>query len=227
MTNPKTKIAYLTENELFHGIPREELAEFERTLAMTACQRGRLFYMPGETGEALFILKEGRVQLYRLSAEGKKLIIDILEPGTVFGEMTVIGQGMYETFAEALEPGLICVMSRSDVERLLQRHPHITLHLLHIVGRRLLESQKRLTELSFMDVSTRLAAQLLRLQEKGGNPIMGFSHQDLADFIGTYRETITHTLNQFKHQGIIDIQRKEIVILDPLALERISRTDEE
>src|SRR5919201_1295355 len=169
MANIKSKNAYLTENELFHGIPREELAEFERTLAMTTCQRGRLFYMPGETGEALFILKEGRVQLYRLSPEGKKLIIDILESGTVFGEMAVIGQGMYETFAEALEPGLICVMSRSDVERLLQRHPQIALHLLDIVGRRLLEAQERLTEVSFLDVSSRLAAQLLHLQAKSGN----------------------------------------------------------
>src|SRR5919201_127526 len=159
MAHTRSKIAYLTENELFHGVP-------------------------GETGDALFILKQGRVQLYRLSPEGKKLIIDILEPGTVFGEMSLIGQGMYETFAEALEPGLICVMSRSDVERLVQHHPQITLHLLDIVGRRFLEAQRRLTELSFMDVSARLAALLLRLQEKTGNPITGFSHQDLADLTG-------------------------------------------
>src|SRR5919201_6278636 len=144
MAHTRSKIAYLTENELFHGVP-------------------------GETGDALFILKQGRVQLYRLSPEGKKLIIDVLEPGTVFGEMAVIGQGMYETFAEALEPGLICVMSRSDVERLLQRHPQTALHLLDIVGRRLLEAQERLTEVSFLDVSSRLAAQLLHLQAKSGN----------------------------------------------------------
>jgi CRP-like cAMP-binding protein len=119
MDRIKTKIAYLSENELFHGIPRQELKEIECRLAMTTCEKGRVFFMPSETPDVLFVLKEGRVQLYRLSPEGKKFIIDVLEPGTVFGEMSVIGQGMQNTFAEAVEPCVLCVMSRPDVEMLL------------------------------------------------------------------------------------------------------------
>jgi CRP-like cAMP-binding protein len=219
---PPTKIAYLTKNELFHGMPYHELRAIEDNLAMTTCEKGRIFYMPGETAETLFILKEGRVQLYHLSPDGRKMILDTLTPGTVFGEMSIIGQGMQNTFAEAVEPCVLCVMSRHDVLELLRAHPETSLHLLSIVGTRLMDTEKRLTEFSYMDVSKRLAALLLRLREKSnviprneeGDRITGYSHQDLADFIGTYRETVTQTLNHFKQQGLIDIQRKAIVILD-------------
>jgi CRP/FNR family cyclic AMP-dependent transcriptional regulator len=224
MTKPK--LVYLTENELFHGLSPSDLGEIERELAMTTCEKGRLFYMPGESGEALFLLKEGRVQLYRLSPEGKKFVIEILEPGTVFGEMSLFGQGMRDTFAEALEPCVLCVMSRNDVERLLQQHAQLARHLLEIVGKRLVEVENRLMEISFLDVHARVAALLLRLYEKSGDKITGYSHQDLADQVGMYRETVTQTLNQFKHQGLIDILRKEIVILDPKGLQQIANEGE-
>jgi CRP/FNR family transcriptional regulator, cyclic AMP receptor protein len=224
MTKPK--LVYLTENELFHGMSPHELQELERALAMTTCEKARLFYVPGESGEALFLLKEGRVQLYRLSPEGKKLVIEILEPGTVFGEMSLFGQHMRDTFAEALEPCVLCVMSRNDVERMLQQHPPLALHLLEIVGHRLIEIENRLTELSFLDVAGRVAALLLRLHEKSGDQISGYSHQDLADQVGTYRETVTQVLNQFRQKGLIELQRKEIVILDPKGLQQIANEGE-
>ena len=106
------KIGYLSKTDLFQDLTPPELAEIERKITMHRCERGRVFYLPGETGEVLYILKEGRVQLYRLSAEGRKLVIATLEPGTIFGEMSMIGQGMYDAFAEAAEPCMICVMRR-------------------------------------------------------------------------------------------------------------------
>ena len=203
----QSKIAYLTKNELFHGMPYDELHAIEDALAMTTCEKGRIFYMPGETAETLFILKEGRVQLYRLSPDGRKMMLDTLAPGTVFGEMAIIGQGMQNTFAEAVEPCRLCVMSRHDVLELLRSHPETALHLLKIVSTRLMDTEKRLTDFSYMDVAKRLAVLLIRLREKSGDRITGYSHQDLADFVGTYRETVTQTLNQFKHQGLVEIQR--------------------
>lgn len=97
---------------------------------MQTCRAGRVFYTPGETGEALFILKKGRVQLYRMSPEGRKLVIARLEPICFFGEMSCVGQGMYNTFAEATEDSLICTMSRHDVERLLLSKPQVAVRIL-------------------------------------------------------------------------------------------------
>ena len=121
------KIGYLSKTDLFQDLAPPELAEIERKITMHTCERGRVFYLPGETGEVPYILKEGRVQLYRLSAEGRKLVLATLEPGTVFGEMSMIGQGMYDAFAEAAEPCTVCVMSRQDVEALIRSKPQIAM----------------------------------------------------------------------------------------------------
>ena len=84
----------------------------------------------------LFILKEGRVQLYRISPEGKKLVITTLGPHTLFGEMALLGTKMHNTFAEAVDDCLICIMSRTDLERLILSKPQVALRILEITGRR-------------------------------------------------------------------------------------------
>jgi CRP-like cAMP-binding protein len=210
------KIGYLSSNELFRDLNTREMEELDRITAMVTCERGRIFYTPGETGEVLFLLKRGRVQIYRLSPDGKKLVIATLEPGTLFGEMALIGQGMYNTFAEAVEPCMLCAMSRRDVEMLIAKFPQIGIRLLEVVGHRLMDAETRLEAIAFKGIPARLAALLLRLQRD--HFVDGKTHQDLAEMIGTYRETVTQTLNDFKAQGLIEIQRKRIKIRDAARL---------
>jgi len=214
------KTGYLRSNELFCDLGEKEMGELDRITTMTTCPRGQIIYAPGETGEVLFLLKQGRVQVYRLSPDGKKLVIAVLEPDTLFGEMALIGQGMHNTFAEAVEPCTLCAMSRRDVEMLVTRFPRVGIRLLEIVGRRLRDAEARLETLAFKNISARLAALLLRLQQN--NCVDGQTHQDLAEMIGTYRETVTQTLNDFKSRGMIEIQRKRIEILDASQLERLA-----
>src|SRR5262249_35058484 len=101
------EIGYLSAMDLFRDLTPEEMEEVERATVMQIYPAGRVFYTPGDTGEVLFILKQGVVQLYRMSAEGRKLVIARLEPVCFFGEMSCLGQGMYNTFAEATEDSLI------------------------------------------------------------------------------------------------------------------------
>ncbi|MCB0110367.1 MAG: cyclic nucleotide-binding domain-containing protein, partial [Caldilineaceae bacterium] len=103
---------YLSELTVFQDLSPREMDELNRITTMSTVPRGRVFYRPEEPGEVLFILKEGRVQLYRISPEGKKLVITTLGPHTLFGEMALLGTKLHNTFAEAIEDCLICVMSR-------------------------------------------------------------------------------------------------------------------
>jgi CRP/FNR family transcriptional regulator, cyclic AMP receptor protein len=208
------KIYYLTHMDLFRDLAGRELEELDRIITMTAVQKGKVFYRPGEMGEVLFLLKKGHVQLYRLSIEGKKLIIDTLAPGSIFGEMSVVGQRLYNTFAEAIEDCLICVMSRADVERLILDQPKVGLRVLEITGRRLREAEARLEDMAFKGVPARLASLLVRLASEHGDVIEGKTHQELAETVGTYRETATQILNEFEDRGLITIGRKRIAILD-------------
>lgn len=222
MTTQDEKLYHLTKHEFFQDFTRLEMWSIDRQTTMFTCEPGRVFYQAGETGEVLFILKEGTVQLYRLTPEGRKLIVATLSGGSVFGEMSLIGQGMHNTFAEAMTPARICVMSRVDVEALLRKKPQMALRLLDVVGQRLRAAEQQLEQIAFSSIPSRLATQLLHLAGSG-DLVDGFTHQDLAEMVGTYRETATLALNEFKGEGLITIGRKQITILDRNRLAQIAQ----
>ncbi len=215
------KLGYLSAMKIFQDLSQEELQAIERATTMINCPAGRVFYVPGETGEVLFLLKKGRVQLYCLSPDGRKLTVKILEPMMFFGEMAILGQGMYNTFAEALDDCLICVMSRQDVIRLLLGKPPVAARICEELARRAMEAEQRLEELAFKNVEARLAGLLVRLAGES-DELVGYSHQELAELLGVYRETVTHALGQLKGRGWIDIERKHIRLLDRARLKQLS-----
>ncbi len=219
MTNLDQKIGYLKMIDIFQDLSRQEIQQMDKSITMSTCKAGKVFYQPEDRAQVLFILKKGRVQFYKISPDGKKLIVSTIGPGTVFGEMSMLGQGMHNTFAEALDDCLLCVMSRHDVEYMILNKPQVGLRIMQVLSGRLTESEARLENLAFKTISGRLASLLLKHYHQSGPEVKGFTHQDLADTIGTYRETVTQTLNEFKSAGIIKIGRKRIEILDAAALE--------
>lgn len=214
----RPKIGYLSAMDLFRDLSPTEMAEIERATVMKTCEKGRVFYVPGETGEVLFLLKSGLVQIYQMSPEGRKLVIGRLGPYSFFGEMGCIGQGMYDTFAEAADDSLVCTMSRQDVERLLLAKPQIALRILEVVGGRVVAAEKQLEEVAFKGLIPRIASLLLA--EADGDEVTGLTHQNIAELLGVYRETATTALNELKTAGIVDIGRKRVTILDRARLER-------
>ena len=139
--------------------------------------------------------------------------------------MALLGAQMHNTFAEAVEECLICVMSRNDLERLILSKPQVALRILEITGRRLRDAEERLENMAFKGIPARLASMLLRLaEEQGSNEITGLTHQDLAESVGTYRETATQVLNDLKAAGYIDIGRKRITVLDVAGLTTVAES---
>jgi CRP/FNR family transcriptional regulator, cyclic AMP receptor protein len=216
------KLRSLSAIDIFRDLEAADLEWLANHTAMVTARPGQLVYMPGETPEALFLLKTGKVRLYRLSADGKKLILATLNPNTFFGDMPLAGQLMYGAFAEAQESCTICVLGRSDLERLIQTRPQVAIRLLEVVGRRLLETESVLEDLAFKSVPARLATLVIRLLPPGQFDLVGYTHQDLAEMIGTYRETVTQTLDSFRRQGLVEVGRKRIRVLDRRGLEAIS-----
>lgn len=216
------KTAYLSDTDIFRDLNAKELEDLDRLTAMSTCRKGKVFYTPGETGEVLFILKRGRVNLYRINADGKKLVTATIGAGTVFGEMTLVGQGMHDTFAEAAEECTLCVMSRPDVEHLLLSKPRVALRFMELMALRLHEVETRMETVAFKSVPTRIATFLLQLADDETLQIAGVSHQDLADMVGTYRETVTRILNEFRTEGYIELGRLNVTILQPDRLRSIA-----
>jgi CRP/FNR family transcriptional regulator, cyclic AMP receptor protein len=210
----QTKIHYLKKTDIFCDLSPEELQNVARAATVATCPPGKIFYSPNERAEVMFVLKKGQVQLYRMSDEGRKLVMTTLGPGTIFGEMALTGLGMYDAFAEATEEALICIFNRADVEKLLVSKPKVALRLLDVMGKRMREAEERLEESMFHDVPSQLAALLLRLRTETHADVIEMTHEELAEHLGVYRETVTSALNTLRKDDLITIGRKQVHLVD-------------
>jgi CRP-like cAMP-binding protein len=222
-----TKLAYLKTIDIFQDLDDTEMKDVETSAPMFTCEPGRIFYHADDPAEVLFILKKGEVILSRVNEDGKRLITATLEAGTIFGEMPLLGQRLQHSEAEALTECLICSMSRRDVVALINKYPVIAVRIAEALSSRLEEAEARLQEMAFQGLRERLASLLLRLADetdwRGNLVIKGLTHQHLAEILGSYRETVTATLNEFKADGLVETGRKKIVIIDVDGLRELVR----
>lgn len=225
------KTSYLRDVDIFRDLNQTEVEVLGKYAPMQRVPAGTVFYSPEQAGEVLFILKEGRVRLYHMSADGKALTTAVLEAGTIFGEMALLGQHLHQSYAEALSPCLLCLMSREDVKGMLLSDPRIATRIAEILGQRLISAEQRLSDFAFKNLPQRLASLLLQMARPprarlfravGGPPEVRFTHEALAEMIGAYRETTTKILNEFRAQGLIDLKRGCVVILDAAGLRALS-----
>lgn len=222
------KLWSLSEIDIFQDLSEEELKVIAERAPMQTVEPGTVFFSPEERTEVLFILKQGRVRIFRLSPDGKALTTAIVSAGTIFGEMTLVGQRMHDNFAEALDACVICLMSSHDVRRLLLSDPRIAARIAETLGRRLIEMEQRLSDFAFKSVPQRIAGTLLSINRVDQSrqrwpfgkqhPEVRVTHEQLAEFVGTYRETVTKVLNELREQGIIELRRGKIALLDLPAL---------
>jgi CRP/FNR family cyclic AMP-dependent transcriptional regulator len=212
------KREYLSKQDLFCDLPAEEIGTLERQTRMFTSPKGRILYSQEDRAEALFLLKQGRVQLYRLTPSGKRLELATLLPGMFFGEMPLLGESLRHAFAEAVEDSLICVMSRVDVERLIREKPAVALRMIEVISRRLAEAEARLEEVAYRSVAARIAAVLLRLSQGGTNEMVLLTHQELGDMVGALRATVTEVLNELQAAGLVELRRGHIRLCDCVGL---------
>lgn len=229
MVDHPPKQQYLSESQLFAGLSGRELDLVDQLSAMSSCEHGKVFYSPDDIAGTVYMLKEGRVRLFRQSPDGKKLTVAVLDRGAVFGENALLGQSFTGVYAEAAEPSLVCVMTSDRLRELIALVPRVALNLLEIVGQRLVRSQELAEEIAYWSVRRRLARLILDLDERYGHPTLDggrvvnkvFTQNDLAEMVGSTRETIAELMSQLKKQDILGARRRRIVLQDRPALEQI------
>ena len=223
-----SKYWFLKQIKLFSDLPDEEIRQMEQVTRMESVKRRQFIYLPGDPASTVLLLKSGRVKLSRVNEDGKELTLAILEPGEIFGEMEVLEGMPRDTVAEALDDVSICVMQRSDFEAMLKKDPNTSIRLTKLIGLRLKKIESRIEDLVFKDVPARLAHLLIGLSKEFGVQENGqtrlnvkLSHQELANLIGSTRETVTATLGEFKKRGWIAFDGRRLVILRAKELEQL------
>ena len=137
----------MAEVDIFADLSTQEMETLAAVAPMKTYAAGELLFTAHQPTETLFILKKGRVRVFRVSADGRALTTALLTPGTIFGEMVLLGQQMHDNFAEAIDEVVVCVMSRADVQRYLLSDARIALRISEILGRRVAELERRLSDL--------------------------------------------------------------------------------
>jgi CRP-like cAMP-binding protein len=206
--------------------------EIERLFTRThgrRYQKGEVIYQPGDIDDSLYYIKSGKVKLAYLDESGRKLTLTILGEGEIFGEMVLIGRRKRDLMAQVLQEALIYEIERVRFLALLRKSPELALEVMELFGRRTREIERKLEDLVFKDIPTRLSRQILKLIEEHGVETkegiqidFKITHKELADLIGSARENTTSALNRLAKEGILDKRRYRIIVKDEARLKEKS-----
>ena len=215
--------------DVFEPLSTEEIERLNRQLSSVHLERDEIFYTPEDPNERLFALETGRVRIYKV-VDDRELTLDVVGAGTVFGEMALTAQRLRGTYAQAIEPSDISVLSREWLERLILEKPEVGLQIVHLLAERLRRYETRLEDITLRDVLARLACLILSLIDSEGvvtrwNQLKipnHYTHQQLGTMIGAKREAVTRAFARLQDEGAVELRRRLIHVMDVEALRRFA-----
>jgi CRP/FNR family cyclic AMP-dependent transcriptional regulator len=222
------KVRLLSMVDVFEPLSREELEKLAHLASDTTYRQGEDLRTPQEGSGKLYVLKEGRVQLYVALPNGAEVTLSVVEAGSIFGEMALTDDRLgEEVSARALVSALVCTLKTEDVQQLIESNPKVGLAMVRMLSERLREAEARLAELAHKEVPARLANLILKLSATEG--IMTregiridtpYTHKQLGTMIGAKREAVTRAMTGLREEGAVEVVGRRIRVRDHEALER-------
>jgi CRP/FNR family cyclic AMP-dependent transcriptional regulator len=220
------QVELLSRVELFDSLSKEEIRELIRQNSEVRLEEGETFFAPWQKDGKLFILKKGRMRLYRTEG-AREFTLEVVDAGTVFGEMAFTPHRLRESYARAMEPSVVFAMERAEVERLIEEKPQVGIKMISLLSERLHYYESRMEDVTLKEVPARLASLILFLVESKGLQVPGeirvptrYSHEHLGTMIGANREAVTRAFGRLQDEGAVQIRRRLIYVDDLEALER-------
>ncbi len=180
----------------------EELERLVPLLTERRFKPKQMLFSTGDPAERVYLLLKGRVKIYQVAENGKEIILDVVGKGDVVGDMAIVEDGERIACAQAIDETVAVSISWEDFAHLLQSSPRLGFAMAELMARRLMGMQRTFMNIVSKPVSARLADTLLNRQENGVI-MLGLTHQELAQTIGTSRETVTALLSRFVILGAI------------------------
>lgn len=212
---------YIKRFSFFSGLQEEDLNKIASIAIERNYKKNMVIFMEGEPGEAFYYIKSGKVKVYNTYADGHEHILYIFSEGDVFGEATLFNNINYPASAIVYEDAVIGMIKNRDLEQLIMENSELSLKIIKILVRKLVFSQQKLKELTFNDVFSRTASQILKLSKDYGRKCdMGtvldiqLSRQEMAEMIGSTRETVSRVISRFKKEKAIAEDKDKIIIIN-------------
>lgn len=222
MTTPRPDLASVLEKTaLLSNLSREELQILATRTVRKLFSAGELLFSEGEPCSGLHIISRGKVRIFKTSVNGREQVLAVNVPGESVAELPVFDGGPYPASAAAVEDTEIAFISRRDFHAYCVEHPEVPLKVLSVVGARLRRLVGIIEELSFTTIRERLIALLVKLAQTEGKQtgrgiefLLPSTHQELANQLGTVRELISRNLMRLQAEGLLDVDARQIVVLD-------------
>ena len=222
------EMALLKGIPLFADMSLEQLAPLVEMLERRTYRKGQVILRQGDEGDSLFVIVSGRVRIYTLSPEGHELSVMIGDPGDFFGEMAMLDGEPRSANAEAMQRTEVLLLQRRAFRHHLLAHPTAALHIIETLSQRLRRTTESAEELVSLNVPQRIARKLLELAERYGVDHgdgtlidLDLSQEAIASLVGTTRESANRALSRWREQGIVQIERVRIRVLNPEKLEEL------
>ncbi|MBU8808156.1 cAMP-activated global transcriptional regulator CRP [Mycolicibacterium goodii] len=204
---------------IFQGVQPSAVAALAQQLEPVSFRRGQVVFTEGEPGETLYIITSGKVKIGRKSVDGRESLLTLMGPSDMFGELAIFDPGPRTSTVTALSEVQAVMMHRKVLRNWIADRPEIAEQLLRVLARRLRRTNDNLSDLIFTDVPGRVAKQLLHLAQRfgtrEGNSLRvdhELTQEEIAQLVGSSRETVNKALSDFAQRGWIRVQGKSILI---------------
>jgi CRP-like cAMP-binding protein len=224
MVADMSRSTLLTNSSFLGELHQEFLSRLVDLASVIERKKGDVLFMHGDRGDALYVVETGAVEISIVAASGKKLSLNVMKEGDVFGEIAVLDQSSRTATARVLTTSRLLRVSHQNIVELIERQPHVALELIRILCERLRWATEQLEDRSFLPFAVRLAKRLLFLcdQLPGSNDAARISQSELAEFLGASREITSKTLNKWREHGWVAISRGSIRIVDRSVIETMA-----
>ncbi len=220
-------LSTLASVPLFARVPRPDLADLGSRMTSRQLPRGTVLFHQGDPGDSLYVIESGAVKVSNLSGDGREVVVALLGPGEVLGELAMLDRGVRTADATAIEDTVVLALSSAGFRPFVEDHPQVAWQLLEVLAVRLRETSEALQDAIFSDVPGRLAKRFLDLSERygsahdGGTLIdLAVTQEELAQMVGAARESVNKAVASFVARGWLAMQGRKYVVTDPESLAR-------
>lgn len=204
---------------IFSELGDPDIETLLRVVARKTYPKDGVVFFENEAGDALFMILRGRIKVTILGDDGREIILTVLGPGDFFGEMAVLDHEPRSATTIAIEESELLSLQRSDFEGVLTENKTIAVGLIRVLTTRLRRANQQIETLALLDVYGRVARLIVDLAKEEGRRLkdgrVAFrraTHQEIANRIGTTRETVTRILKDLERAGRIKVEGKELVV---------------
>lgn len=219
-----------TKVPIFSVLDKEQLSEVMSSIIRRRYKKGQIIFFEGDVSDKFYIINGGKIKIFKYTKEGKEQILYILSEGDFLGYLSLLKKGKFDFNAEALDDVHVCLLTKDDFDKIVKKTPEISLRILENLHDRLVSLENLVQTLSTKDIEARIAGILINFardfgkEEKEGVVLeMPLSREEMANYIGVTRETMSRKLTAMEDEGVIElVGNKKIIIKDMDLLKELS-----